>query len=72
MTSDDGSTYRVGRYALFDVIGSGAMASVHLGRMQGDAGFGTTVAIKRLRPELVSDPDFVARSPSRTARTKRA
>jgi serine/threonine-protein kinase len=61
MTSDRDGAPPLGRYALHDVIGSGAMASVHLGRVRGDAGFGATVAIKRLRPELTRDPDFVAR-----------
>jgi eukaryotic-like serine/threonine-protein kinase len=61
MTRESDGALRVGRYALYDIIGSGAMAHVHLGRMGGDAGFSSTVAIKRLRAELVRDPDFVAR-----------
>lgn len=36
------------------------MATLHLGRRLGEAGFARTVAIKRLRHELVSDPKFVA------------
>jgi serine/threonine-protein kinase len=36
------------------------MATVHLGRMMGMAGFSRTVAIKRLHPHLASDRSFVA------------
>jgi serine/threonine protein kinase len=36
------------------------MATLHLGRRMGEAGFARTVAIKRLRHELVNDPKFVA------------
>ncbi|HEX8795997.1 MAG TPA: serine/threonine-protein kinase [Polyangiaceae bacterium] len=50
----------VGRYALFDEIGHGGMASVHLGRMLGPVGFARTVAIKRLHPQHAKDPDFAA------------
>jgi serine/threonine-protein kinase len=34
------------------------MATVHLGRMQGPAGFGKTVAIKRLHAQFAKDGDF--------------
>jgi serine/threonine protein kinase len=56
----DVQTRAVGRYALFDEIAAGGMASVHLGRLMGPAGFSRTVAIKRLHPHLARDPDFVA------------
>lgn len=36
------------------------MASVVLGRMHGPAGFGKTVAIKRLHAQFAKDPDFVS------------
>jgi serine/threonine-protein kinase len=36
------------------------MATVHLGRLLGEAGFSRTVAIKRLHEHLAKDPDFVA------------
>jgi serine/threonine-protein kinase len=36
------------------------MATVHLGRVKGEAGFTRTVAIKRLHPQYAKDPDFVA------------
>jgi serine/threonine protein kinase len=48
------------RYALFDEIGVGGMATVHIGRLRGAAGFVRTVAIKRLHPALVRDLEFVA------------
>jgi serine/threonine-protein kinase len=52
---------RIGRYYLFDVLGAGGMGSVHLARQVGDAGFGRTVAIKRLHPQLAADAALVAR-----------
>ena len=45
----------VGQYAMYGQIGAGGMATVHLGR--GPAG--EVVAIKRLRPHLLADPDVV-------------
>jgi serine/threonine-protein kinase len=36
------------------------MATVHIGRLIGPAGFARTVAIKRLHPHLARDPEFVA------------
>jgi serine/threonine protein kinase len=50
----------VGRYALSDEIARGGMATVHIGRVVGSAGFARTVAIKRLHPQYARDPDFVA------------
>jgi eukaryotic-like serine/threonine-protein kinase len=49
-----------GRYALYGEIASGGMATVHIGRLMGTAGFSRTVAIKRLLPQLARDPDFVS------------
>jgi serine/threonine-protein kinase len=49
---------RLGRYAIFDAIASGGMATVHLGRLVGPVGFARTVAIKRLHDHLASDPLF--------------
>ena len=49
---------RFGRYVLFDRIASGGMASVHLARLIGEAGFARTVAIKRLHPHLLHEPEF--------------
>ena len=48
----------LGRYVLFDRIASGGMASVHLARFRGEAGFARTVAIKRLHPRLLHEPAF--------------
>ena len=50
----------VGRYALHHRIAAGGMASVHLGRLQGEGGFARIVAIKRLHPHLSQDPAFVS------------
>jgi eukaryotic-like serine/threonine-protein kinase len=50
----------IGRYAIFDAIASGGMATVHLGRLIGPEGFSRTVAIKRLHPHFANDPDFTA------------
>ncbi len=47
-------------YEVYDVIATGGMATVHLGRVVGDAGFGRVVAIKRLHPQFVGDPEFAA------------
>jgi serine/threonine-protein kinase len=49
----------IGRYAMFDEIASGGMATVYLGRFMGPAGFARTVAIKRLHPQYAKDPEFV-------------
>jgi serine/threonine-protein kinase len=50
----------LGRYALYDEIASGGMATVHLARLIGPVGFSRTVAIKRLHPHLANEPEFVA------------
>ena len=50
----------LGRYALYDPIAAGGMATVHFGRLVGPAGFSRTVAIKRLHPQYASDPEFVS------------
>ncbi|WP_437774841.1 serine/threonine-protein kinase [Sorangium sp. So ce1097] len=55
-----GGALAVVRYLLFDEIGAGGMATVHLGRQLGAAGFRRTVAIKRLYPQFVRDPELVA------------
>ena len=49
----------VGRYLLFGEIGAGGMASVHVGRLIGPAGFSKLVAIKRLHPHLAKERSFV-------------
>lgn len=60
MTEGSRAIATVGRYALFDEIASGGMASVHLGRLLGPIGFSRTVAIKRLHAQFAKDPDFVS------------
>src|SRR5688572_28592343 len=50
----------VGRYALYEKIASGGMATVHIGRLSGAVGFSRTVAIKVLHPGLARDPEFVS------------
>jgi serine/threonine protein kinase len=50
----------IGRYALHDEIAAGGMATVHFGRLLGQAGFSRTVAIKRLHAQFAKDPDFVS------------
>lgn len=50
----------VGRYAVYGEIAAGGMATVHLGRLIGQAGFSRTVAIKRLHRTLSEDPEFSA------------
>ena len=49
----------LGRYAIYDAIASGGMATVHYGRLLGPVGFSRTVAIKRLHPQYAQDPQFV-------------
>src|SRR5438128_378180 len=53
-----GSTI-VDRYEILGAIGSGGMATVHLGRLRGPVGFSRTIAIKRLREEFAQNPAFV-------------
>jgi serine/threonine protein kinase len=48
----------LGRYVLCDEIGGGGMATVHVGRILGAAGFSRVVAIKRLHPGSAADPEF--------------
>jgi serine/threonine-protein kinase len=50
----------VGRYALYEEIAAGGMASVHYGRLLGAGGFSRTVAVKRLHPQYARDPEFSA------------
>ncbi|AUX31314.1 MULTISPECIES: serine/threonine-protein kinase [Sorangium] len=60
MMRAQGGASAVVRYLLFDEIGAGGMATVHLGRQHGSAGFRRTVAVKRLYPQFVRDPELVA------------
>jgi serine/threonine-protein kinase len=49
-----------GRYQVHAKLAAGGMATVHLGRLIGPAGFSKIVAIKRLRKKLAQMPEFVA------------
>lgn len=49
-----------GRYALYDQIAAGGMATVHLGELVGPVGFSRTVAIKRLHGNYAKNGSFVA------------
>ena len=48
----------IGRYVLHGVLAAGGMATVHLGRLIGAAGFARTVAIKRMHAQFAQDPEF--------------
>jgi serine/threonine-protein kinase len=45
---------------VYDEIAAGGMATVHYGRLIGEAGFSRTVAVKRLHDNFAKDPDFIA------------
>lgn len=49
---------QVGRYAIFDEIACGGMASVHLARLMGSGGFCRVVAAKRMHRQFLQDPNF--------------
>jgi serine/threonine-protein kinase len=55
-----GAVRKLGRYALYEELASGGMATIHFGRLLGVVGFSKTVAIKRLHPQLARDPEFVS------------
>ena len=48
----------IGRYAIFQEIAAGGMATVHLARLAGPVGFSRVVAAKCLHPHLVRDEEF--------------
>lgn len=50
----------VGPYAIHDEIGSGGMATVHLGQLRSTSGFTRIVAIKKMHSELARSPEFVS------------
>ena len=51
---------RLGRYELLGHLATGGMAEIHLARLAGEAGFEKIVVVKRLLPELVASPAYVA------------
>ena len=60
VAEDASAPTSVGRYLVFDEIGVGGMASVHLGMLTGAVGFRRIVALKQLHSRFIHDPDFVA------------
>jgi serine/threonine-protein kinase len=50
----------IGKYTIFAGIGSGGMAEVFLGVMQGSLGFNKLVVVKRLRASLVDEDENFA------------
>ncbi len=52
-------TETIGRYVLHGQIASGGMGAVHLAQVGGADGFGRWVAVKTIRPHLVSNRRFV-------------
>ncbi len=55
---DNGPPRVVGRYAMYDAIAAGGMATVHFGRLIGPAGFSRTVVIKRLHAHFAGDAEI--------------
>jgi serine/threonine-protein kinase len=49
---------RIGRYLMFGAFARGGMASVHLGRLTGPAGFSRVVALKLLHPGFATEPEY--------------
>ncbi|WP_040796125.1 serine/threonine-protein kinase [Nocardia higoensis] len=58
---------RIGDYRLLGVLGVGGMGRVYLGRNAG----GRTVAVKVIRPDLITDPEFRARFQREVAAARR-
>jgi serine/threonine protein kinase len=52
---------QIGRYRLDSLIAVGGMGSIHFGVLTGAAEFSRLVAIKRLHPQLATDPLFRVR-----------
>jgi serine/threonine-protein kinase len=50
----------LGRYVVFEEIAAGGMATVHLGRLRGAAGFARMVAVKRLHHPKVLEGGAIA------------
>ncbi|MBW2524563.1 MAG: serine/threonine protein kinase [Deltaproteobacteria bacterium] len=49
----------VDRYELHDAIGTGGMATVHIGMRRAAVGLARVVAVKRMHPHLAANVDFV-------------
>ncbi len=50
----------LGRYNVLGKLTQGGMAEVYLANQRGPAGYNKLVVIKRVRPHLANDSDFVA------------
>jgi eukaryotic-like serine/threonine-protein kinase len=55
-----GNTNAFGKYQLLADLGHGGMADVYLAVARGPVGFNKLVVIKRLRPHLAEEPEFLA------------
>src|SRR5512147_1476992 len=51
---------RLGKYELVKPLSVGGMAEIFLARVLGLPGFQKLVVVKRILPQLSSDPEFVA------------
>jgi len=65
LTGDDagesaGDLGSIGRYMIVERIGQGGMAEIFSAVTMGEGSFRRPVVIKRLRPELITDPNAVA------------
>jgi serine/threonine-protein kinase len=58
MTAPAPTVRTIGRYALYQAIASGGMATIYVGRLLGPVGFARTVAVKRLHPHYAADRHF--------------
>jgi len=58
LTKSNSPTLQVGRYSIFGPLASGGMATVHLAKLVGSAGFSRVVAVKRMHRDLLLDPEF--------------
>jgi serine/threonine-protein kinase len=56
--NDKAPEQQVGRYAIFEPIAAGGMATVHVARLMGGQGFSRVVAAKRMHRHFLADPDF--------------
>ncbi len=59
MASEVKKSVRFGKYTLIDRIAVGGMAEIFLARQAGLEGFEKTIVIKRIRPHLSKQPNFV-------------
>jgi serine/threonine-protein kinase len=60
LSRDEAAPKRLGRYELIGHLATGGMAEIHLARLAGEGGFEKIVVVKRLLPELVASPAYVA------------